>query len=143
MTSDVRQTLYQRTLELLKPVLERVVSDPSFRERLESAPLAVLDELGVQLDSQTRTELEGKRFSEFWAERRRSVEGPVQVRDLPPEPKELADQQLAGVVGGLVLGTGPIANFAPPYVPVGPAPSTTLDTNLIDPTRLGGFKLGS
>ena len=83
MTADQRQALYLKTLELLKPVLERVVSDAAFRDRLEQAPLAVLDELGIPLDPDTRSGLEGKRFSEFWAERRKSVEGPVQVRDLP------------------------------------------------------------
>jgi hypothetical protein len=131
MTADSRQALYLKTLELLRPVLERVVSDPAFRDRLEQAPLAALDELGIPLDAETRSELQGKRFSEFWAERRKSVEGPVQVRDLPPD---LSDEQLAAVSGGAgTLSSGAIINFAPPYVPVGPEPGATLTSpNILD-----------
>jgi hypothetical protein len=125
MTADPKKDLYEKTMALLKPVLERVASDAAFRERLEQAPLAVLDELGITIDSETRAELEGKRFSEFWAARRRSVEGPVEIRDLPPD--SLEDRQLDAVSGGAGLSvslSGPVVNFAPPYVPV--APSTGL-----------------
>jgi hypothetical protein len=122
MTYEARRQNYEKTVELLKPAFERVVSDPEFRKRFEATPLEVLDELGVVLDEATRKEFEGKTFSEFWAARRRAVEGPVQIRDLPPEEGALADEQLGSVAGGvgLVLGKGPIPSFAPPYVPVGP-----------------------
>jgi hypothetical protein len=75
--------------------------------------------------------MEGRRFSEFWALRRKVIEGPVEVRDLP-----LRDEELNGVAGGAVLlqnptlspsaGLGPLqppgglSTFAPPYVPVSP-----------------------
>ncbi len=114
MTSDPRKDLYLKTVALLKPALDRILVDPVFRERLETAPLAVLDELGVALDAATRAELQGKRFSEFWAARRKTVEGPVEVRDLPPGEQALSDQQLESVTGGTYY------SFAPPYVPVGP-----------------------
>lgn len=124
MTSDhARKDTYEKTVALLKPAFERVVSDPEFRKRFEAEPLKVLDDLGVALDQATRDELEGKTFSVFWAGRRAAVEGPVQVRDLPPERGELADEQLDAVAGGVlssVLGRGPLPSFAPPYVPVGP-----------------------
>ena len=123
MTSDARKDAYEKTVALLKPAFERVVTDPEFRKRFEAAPLLVLDELGVALDQATREELTGKTFSEFWAGRRAAVEGPVQVRDLPPEGGLLADEQLGAVAGGVPLsafGSGPLPSFAPPYVPVGP-----------------------
>jgi hypothetical protein len=132
MNADAKK-LYEATIALLKPALERVASDAEFRARLEQAPLAVLDELGIELDAATRAELTGKRFSEFWAARRRTVEGPVEIRDLPPEKGALEDQQLEAVAGGAglpVLGvglpgaplaSGPLVNFAPPYVPVMPS----------------------
>jgi len=119
MTEDPRTELYSKTLAMLKPALDRIVTDPAFRERLELAPLVVLDELGVPLDAVTRTELQGKRFSEFWAARRRSVEGPVESRELPPERDTLDDRRLEAVTGG-GLSSLSITHFAPPYVPVGP-----------------------
>ena len=90
--------------------------------------------MGVELDAETRAELEGKRFSEFWAARRKVVEGPVEVRDLPPATHELADDDLESVAGGLGRSTpyllkslytayGDQPTFAPPYVPVGPVKS--------------------
>ena len=113
---------------MLKPALERVVSDPVFRDRFELTPLEALEEMGVKLDADTRAELEGKRFSEFWAARRKVVEGPVEVRDLPPGGRTLDDEELESVAGG--LGVSPLIKslsvayadpiFAPPYVPVGP-----------------------
>jgi hypothetical protein len=126
-----RKALFDSTLKTLKPALERVVSDPAFRERFELAPLQALDEMGVKLDAQTRAELEGRRFSEFWAARRKVVEGPVETRDLPPATQELDDADLEGVAGGAGVSTpsllkslsaayGDIPTFAPPYVPVGP-----------------------
>jgi hypothetical protein len=144
MTSDPKKELHEKIVTLLKPVFDRVVVDPEFRERLEQTPLAVLDEIGVELDLQTRGELEGKRFSEFWAARRAHVEGPVQIRDLPPEQGEALDEQeLEAVVGGLLLSStylrSPTPSFAPPYVPVGPVVADTnlsLDSNLsLDPTK--------
>jgi len=114
--TDPRSELYRQTLAQLRPALERVASDAAFRERLERAPIEALEEMQVPLDPALRAELAGKRFSEFWAARRKSVEGPVEIRDLPPEP--LADEELAAVAGGISFG-GTI-NFAPPYVPVGP-----------------------
>lgn len=123
MSQDERTKLYQRTVAMLKPALERVVRDPGFRERLEREPLTALAEAGVELDDTTRVALGGKRFSVFWAERRAEIEGPVAIRDLPPEDDALDDAQLASVAGGLtssMLGKGPIPTFAPPYVPVGP-----------------------
>jgi hypothetical protein len=136
MTEDQRTEVYERTIKMLKPALDRVVSDPEFRNRLEQAPLKVLDELGVELDASTRAELEGKRFSEFWAARRKVVEGPVEVRDLPPAEGALSEKQLEAVAGGLTLsGTNLnlLQAYAPPYVPVG-VPNLTLNTQ--DPTKL-------
>ena len=80
MTADPNKDLYEKTMALLKPVLTRVASDAAFRERLERSPLEVIDQLGVELDADTRSELEGKRFSEFWAARRRTVEGPMEIQ---------------------------------------------------------------
>jgi hypothetical protein len=117
------ERVYQATLAQLKPALERVVKDPVFRERLEERPLEALREVGIQPDAALQAELTGKRFSEFWAARRAAVEGPVATRDLPPDEGSLRDEQLEGVAGGLsAFGLqGPAPNFAPPYVPVGPA----------------------
>jgi hypothetical protein len=137
MTQDQRTEVYERTIKMLKPALERVVSDPEFRNRLEQTPLRVLDELGIELDASTRAEMEGKRFSEFWAARRKIVEGPVEVRDLPPEDGALTERQLEAVAGGLTLsGTslGLLQAYAPPYVPVG-SPNLTLNTTQ-DPSKL-------
>lgn len=135
MTQEA-QELYRRTMAMLGPALERVASDPGFRQRLEAAPLEALAEMGVDLDEATRRELEGKRFSEFWAARRQAVEGALGVRDLPPEPGALDDAALDKVSGGLGLEPSPLSSprlepapgmlgpmnprFAPPYVPVGP-----------------------
>ena len=130
-----RNELYARTMAMLGPALERVASDPAFRDRLEMSPLDALAEMHVELDVATRRELEGKRFSEFWAARRQSAEGTLGVRDLPPEVGALEDKALDAVSGGFRLepvaprplepapgGLGPMnPRFAPPYVPVGPA----------------------
>ena len=127
MTKPTPTEMYERTMKMLKPALERVASDPAFRNRLEVDPLTALAEVNVELDADTRRELEGKRFSEFWAARRQAVEGPVGLRDLPPKDKEQD-----AVVGGFVAtehGTikspitpvrSPLPTYAPPYVPVGP-----------------------
>jgi hypothetical protein len=114
MSQEARNELYQKTMTMLKPALERVASDPEFRTKLELNPLAALAEMKVELDADTRRELEGKRFSEFWAARRRAVEGRVEVRDLPPEQGLLDDQQLDAVSGGMRS----VERYAPPYVPV-------------------------
>lgn len=113
MTQEQRNELYEQTMKMLKPALERVVSDAAFRNRLETNPLAALAEMNVELDADTRRELEGKRFSEFWALRRSAIGGPVDVRDLPPQDGELDDQTLDAVSGGLRM-----ERYAPPYVPV-------------------------
>jgi hypothetical protein len=128
-----RKALFDSTLKMLKPALERVVSDPVFRDRFELTPLRALDEMGVKLDADTRAELEGKRFSEFWAARRKVVEGPVETRDLPPASEELDDGDLETVTGGVSVSTSSLLKslyatydeptFAPPYVPVGPVKS--------------------
>lgn len=129
MNFDERKALFDSTLRMLKPALERVASDPAFRDRFELTPLQALEELGVKLDADTRAELEGKRFSEFFAARRKVVEGPVEVRELPPAGRELEDQELGNVAGGLgvvnplltsLYATYGDPTFAPPYVPVGP-----------------------
>jgi hypothetical protein len=134
MTLDPND-LYARTMAMLGPALERVASDAAFRDRLEMTPLAALAEMGVEIDEATRRALEGKRFSEFWAERRKQIEGTLGVRDLPPETGALTDAQLEKVSGGLGLApelarpsAGPLGpgapmspmnpRFAPPYVPV-------------------------
>jgi hypothetical protein len=135
MTEEPRE-LYQRTMAMLGPALERVASDPTFRTRLEMAPLEALAEMGIELDGATRRELEGKRFSEFWAARRQAAEGSIGLRDLPPEVGALDDKALDAVSGGMQMeppgpsrprfepgpgGLGPMnPRFAPPYVPVGP-----------------------
>lgn len=132
MTQPQPNEMYERTMKMLKPALERVASDPEFRNRLEINPLAALAELNVELDADTRRELESKRFSEFWALRRKAAEGPVGVRDLPPEENLLTDKDLDAVSGGFVLPTSPtrmpvspsrqsLGSYAPPYVPVGPS----------------------
>ena len=137
MTQE-RNELYERTMAMLGPALERVASDPAFRDRLEMSPLDALAEMHVELDEATRRELEGKRFSEFWAARRQAVEGAIGLRDLPPEVGALDDKTLDAVSGGIGLaplpdsrprtfepapgGLGPMnPRFAPPYVPVGPS----------------------
>jgi hypothetical protein len=136
MTEPRPNEVFERTMKMLKPALERVVSDPEFRNRLERNPLAALAELHVELDPETRRELEGKRFSEFWAQRRKAAEGPVGVRDLPPEQGLKTDRELDSVSGGIhpPTGTPPelgrtwldprtrfsLGSYAPPYVPVGP-----------------------
>ena len=114
MTQEPRNELYERTMAMLKPALERVASDPAFRNRLELNPLEALAQMNVKLDAETRAELEGKRFSEFWALRRKAIEGPVEVRDLPPEEGLLDDQSLDRVSGGMRR----MERYAPPYVPV-------------------------
>lgn len=135
MTQPQPLEIYERTMKMLKPALERVASDPEFRSRLEANPLAALAEVNAELDADTRRELEGKRFSEFWALRQKAAEGPVQVRDLPPEDGELTDDQLDKVAGGIVVESPTLSPtrttlgspnlslsaFAPPYVPVGPS----------------------
>jgi hypothetical protein len=133
MTNEQRNEMYERTMSMLRPALERIVSDPDFRQRLEFKPLAALTEVGVELDANTRNELEGKRFSEFWAARRKSVEGPVEVRDLPPQTGSLEERDLEMVAGGLsLLNTSLLQSFAPPYVPVAP---TLSSPTLLDPFR--------
>ena len=129
MTQPQPNEIYERTMKMLKPALERVATDPEFRNRLEINPLAALAELNVELDAETRRELEGKRFSEFCALRQKAAEGPVGVRDLPPEEGLLTDKDLDAVSGGFVAPTRTsvspsrtsVGSFAPPYVPVGPS----------------------
>ena len=128
MTEPQPNESFERTMKMLKPALERVATDPVFRDRFEVIALAALEEMHVKLDADTPAELEGKRFSEFWAARRKVVEGPVEVRDLPPGGRALDDEELESVGGG--LGLSPLIKslsaayadpiFAPPYVPVGP-----------------------
>ena len=89
MTKPTPTEMYEQTMKRLRPALERVASDPAFRNRLELDPLTALAEMNVELDADTRRELEGKRFSEFWAARRQSVGGPVGLRDLPPKDKDM------------------------------------------------------
>ena len=127
MSHDERE-IYERSIKMLKPALERVASDPAFRERLELNPLQALDEMNVELDDVMRAELAGKRFSEFWEAHRKAAEGPVEVRELPPEEGALKDQELDAISGGVTFGTGSLVSFAPPYVPVGPAPTTSILT---------------
>ena len=132
MNKDERSEIYAQTMQMLKPALDRVASDPAFRSRLEANPLDALAEMQVELDAETRSAMEGRRFSEFWALRRKVIEGPIEVRDLPPRAEELD-----AVTGGRVLDPAlqlqtpilsPVASqpprgisdFAPPYVPVGP-----------------------
>ena len=123
MTKPTPTEMYEQTMKMLKPALERVASDPAFRNRLEVDPLTALAEMNVELDADTRRELEGKRFSEFWAARRQSVGGPVGLRDLPPK-----DKDMEAVAGGFAAPIrtplapirDPLISYAPPYVPVGP-----------------------
>ena len=89
MNKEERSEIYTRTMEMLKPALDRVASDSAFRTRLEANPLEALAELHIELDPATRREMEGRRFSEFWAVRRKVLEGPIEVRDLPPRTEEL------------------------------------------------------
>ncbi len=140
MSQDER-AIYEKTIKMLKPVLERVASDPAFRDRLEMNPLQAMDEMNVELDDMMRAELAGKRFSEFWETHRKAAEGPVEVRELPPESGELQDKDLEAVSGGLSLSTGQLTSFAPPYVPVGPAGTAGFSTPIIAiPPKRGGFE---
>jgi hypothetical protein len=140
MSHDER-AIYEKSIAMLKPALERVASDPAFRERLEMNPLQALDEMNVQIDDVMRAELAGKRFSEFWESHRKAAEGPVEVRDLPPQDGVLEDQELDGISGGVTFGSGSLAPFAPPYVPVGPAPTTsTLTPRLPTMPKPGDFE---
>lgn len=122
MTDARRSEIYENTVRLLKPALERVASDPEFRNRLEADPLQALADMHIELDDATRREMEGRRFSEFWAARQQTAQGPVGVRDLPPGDA-LSDQVLEGVAGGAMLVKSTLTSFAPPYVPVGPVVS--------------------
>lgn len=117
MTPDERQAVYERTMAMLKPALERVASDPEFRARLELNPLQALAEVHVELDADTRRELEGRRFSEFWALRAKAVQGPVEVRDFSRDDAVLDDSTLDAISGGMRRQGGG-GGFAPPYVPV-------------------------
>lgn len=130
MSQDER-AIYEKSIAMLKPALERVASDPAFREQLEMNPLQALDEMKVELDDVMRAELAGKRFSEFWEAHRKAAEGPVEVRELPPDDGALKDDQLEAVSGGLTFASGSLASFAPPYVPVGPATTTFTTTTLL------------
>ena len=85
----------------LQAVLEQIATDRTFRKRLEEAPIETLDEFDIHLDEETRTALEGKRFSEFVAGIEAQAADSHGDRRLTPEEADL-------VVGG----------FAPPYVPV-------------------------
>ena len=134
MTQDPRNEAYETIMKVLKPALERVVSDPAFRNRLELHPLEALAEMNVELDAETKSQLEGKRFSEFWALRRKLNEASIGVRDLPPADGALDEKNLDQVSGGLTylstttleplrptrttLDTRLLERFAPPYVPV-------------------------
>jgi len=133
MNKEERSEIYARTMAMLKPALDRVASDSAFRTRLEANPLEALAEMQIELDPATRHEMEGRRFSEFWALRRKVLEGPIEVRDLPPRTEEL--ESVAGgaitTIQSPILSPSPgfgtltpprgITDFAPPYVPVGPA----------------------
>jgi hypothetical protein len=90
-----------KSKETLQKVLEHIATDRAFRRRLEAAPIETLDAFGIQLDEETRTALEGKRFSEFVAGIEARAADTPGDRRLTPEEADL-------VVGG----------FAPPYVPV-------------------------
>jgi len=137
MNKEERSEIYARTMQMLKPALDRVASDSAFRSRLEANPLEALDEMQIELDPATRREMEGRRFSEFWALRRKVLEGPIEVRDLPPRTEEL-ESVAGGAITAIqsplqspILSPSPsfgtvtpprgITDFAPPYVPVGPA----------------------
>ena len=74
--------------------------------------------MGVELDPKTRAELKGKRFSEFWAARQKVVEGPVEVRDLPPWAAPSDDDELEGVAGGIM--TRPLVEQLPHQPALGP-----------------------
>ena len=83
MTKPTPTEMYEQTMKMLKPALERVASDPAFRSRLEVDPLAALAEVNVELDVETRREMEGKRFSEFWAGRLSSDPGGTRPSRMP------------------------------------------------------------
>ena len=138
MSQDER-AIYEKTIKMLKPALERVASDPAYRERLELNPLQALDEVNVELDDVMRAELAGKRFSEFWESHRKTAEGLVEVRELPPADGALEDKELEAVSGGGYFGTG--VSFAPPYVPVGPARASDFNRPAIPMTpKLGDIE---
>jgi len=64
MTADPRRELYLKTAAALKPALDRVVTEPAFRERLEQAPLAVLDYIVIHELAHLK---EGNHSPRFWA----------------------------------------------------------------------------
>ena len=119
MSQDER-ALYEKTLTMLKPALERVASDAAFRERLELNPLQALAEMNVEIDDALRAELADKRFSEFW--------------------ESLQDKDLETVAGGLYLTSGVVASFAPPYVPVGPATTDFMTSTYTITPKLGDYE---
>jgi len=54
MNFNERKALFDSTLRMLKPAIERIASDPVFRDRFELAPLQALDEMGVALYHEVR-----------------------------------------------------------------------------------------
>lgn len=95
--------------ETLQAVLEQIATDRAFRKMLEEAPIETLDKFDIHLDEETRTALEGKRFSEFVAE--------IEARDADSK----GDRRLTPEEADLVVG-----GFAPPYVPVSSVRTTML-----------------
>ena len=65
MTNDQRKEMYERTMSMLKPALERIVSDPDFRQQLEFKPLAALTEVGA-LDMQRISGMAWRRGDEIF-----------------------------------------------------------------------------
>ena len=129
------------TMKMLKPALERVATDPEFRNRLEvNRHSTALAEVDVELDADTRRELEGRRFSEFWAVRQQAAEGPG--RGARPSARGRASSATRSwrrsreeccstpAPRRRISPRGRFdrhaihprnPNFAPPYVPVGPS----------------------
>jgi hypothetical protein len=64
-TTDKKSDATIRLNANFSKALDRVVTDASFRRRLEKEPVAALSDIGVDISSKTKAALIGKRLSEI------------------------------------------------------------------------------